>query len=525
MISHYEYYPGQAGHQYEDLDLRFSSIVDARYTTTSSFAGNPCIEALPFPRTQTEVYSAYQRDIPYRRNSKTEKISLDEALTALNALTELRFPLPFHHTLEVTFYNILTASYQRRTSKFSSKPVATISNGHEIIENHHQLLGDPASDANTGLALLGYSGCGKSSSLEILLSHYPQVIYHYDEHGGRYPQIVYLAVNCIPNSNFSALYSRIGEAIDRALDLEESIYQHMVDSQRSLGAKSTCIRRLIEIFSIGAIILDEIQLIDFNTTKENSFESLLLLTNETKVAFVVVGTEDAYSKMFKGPRTARRIGEIINGNAYCENRTYFSRMLSMLFRYQWFKHPVHLTSEIAEALYELSHGVIYYVIKSYIELHRAYYDELSTPIINAAFIRSNVRPRMELLYQLLQETVTHNPMQSNADPALHMDEQRQIEFSQTYLDVCRDADNLRQNVCRNVATILGSKVDFHTVDSTYSRVIAKTNQDKTEKSLTQAVVKILSQKTNKTKKQVLSSISLEEMKNSLLQSTERDTSL
>ena len=95
MISHYEYYPGQAGHQYEDLDLRFSSIVDARYTTTSSFAGNPCIEALPFPRTQTEVYSAYQRDIPYRRNSKTEKISLDEALTALNALTELRFPLPF----------------------------------------------------------------------------------------------------------------------------------------------------------------------------------------------------------------------------------------------------------------------------------------------------------------------------------------------------------------------------------------------------------------------------------------------
>ena len=74
MISHYEYYPGQAGHQYEDLDLRFSSIVDARYTTTSSFAGNPCIEALPFPRTQTEVYSAYQRDIPYRRNSKTQEI-------------------------------------------------------------------------------------------------------------------------------------------------------------------------------------------------------------------------------------------------------------------------------------------------------------------------------------------------------------------------------------------------------------------------------------------------------------------
>ena len=28
----------------------------------------------------------------------------------------------------------------------------------------------------------------------------------------------------------------------------------------------------------------------------DSFESLLLLTNETKVAFIVIGTEDAYSK-------------------------------------------------------------------------------------------------------------------------------------------------------------------------------------------------------------------------------------
>ena len=63
--------------------------------------------------------------------------------------------------------------------------------------------------------------------------------------------------------------------------------------------------------------MDEIQLIDFNSTKENSFESLLLLTNETKVAFVVIGTEDAYEKMFKG-----------GGDRFAEDS---ERMLATLF--------------------------------------------------------------------------------------------------------------------------------------------------------------------------------------------------
>ena len=525
MQANYEYYPGTPGHQYDDLLLGVSTAVNARYTQTKLLVsrGNPFIEALPFPRSQEEVYAAYLKPIPYDRTA-TETMSPEEIEMNLDALKELRFPLPFHHELEVTFYNILAASYRSRISKFNLTPTAHISTNGQTSESYHQLLGNPASAANTGLALLGYSGCGKSSSLEILLSHYPQVIYHHDDHGGRYPQIVYLAVNCIPNSNFSALYSRIGEAIDRALNLDEPIYQKMVESKRNLGEKSSCIRKLIEIFSIGAIILDEIQLIDFNTTKENSFESLLLLTNETKVAFVVVGTEDAYSKMFKEPRTARRIGEIINGNAYCENHAYFSRMLKMLFRYQWFQKCVPPTSEIAEALYELSHGIIYFLIKSYIELHRAYYRETPPPEINAMFIRTRVQPRMEQFCRLLQDTIPRNLMRADADPALHVDEQHQEAFAQSYLDQCREADALRQNVYSNVASILGSTVEFKKVDAAYSRVIANPKQKLTERDLTGAVVKLLSRsKSNAPKKTMLTPISFEDMKQSLLDSAEKDT--
>ncbi len=56
---------------------------------------------------------------------------------------------------------------------------------------------------------------------------------------------------------------------------------------------------LIEKFSIGTIVLDEIQLINFNSNKENSYEGLLGIVNKTKIALSVVGTDEAYKKLFR----------------------------------------------------------------------------------------------------------------------------------------------------------------------------------------------------------------------------------
>ena len=234
----------------------------------------------------------------------------------------------------------------------------------------------------------------------------------------------------------------------------------------------------------------------------DSFESLLLLTNETKVAFIVIGTEDAYSKMFTEPRTARRIGEVINGNAYCENYQYFSYMLAALFRYQWFEEPIKLTPEIAKALYELSHGIVCFLIKAYIEMHRAYYSETPRPQINDAFIRHTVGPRMERLHMLMQDAITQNAMNPELDVDLYFDEQQQTAFSQEYLESCKDADRLRENVFRNIAAIAGSSYNLSAVSDAYSKVIARSKQKKEEQALTKAVMKMLKRCPATSKKKV-----------------------
>lgn len=204
--------------------------------------------------------------------------------------------------------------------------------GSRKDNENYRVLGKEGAATNAGFSLLGYSGCGKSSALEILFSNYPQVIVHNNGTTSRFIQIVYLTVNCVANSNFSALYNATGSAIDKALGYQEPFYVKTIDRARNLGLKVDRVRELVERFGIGIIVFDEIQLIDFGSTRENSFEGLMTLANKTKVAVAVVGTEDAYEMMFNAKlRTGRRLGATIIGHQYCKNYEYFNSWFTSYF--------------------------------------------------------------------------------------------------------------------------------------------------------------------------------------------------
>ena len=134
----YTYFPGENGHQYDDLDLTAVNTVEARYSQAPSpfYKGSPLIEALPWPRTKEETLAAYQRNISYSF-SETEALTTEEKLLSLKALVDLRFPLPFHYELEYSFYNALATSYHNRKSKFNANAVVSILTGEKMIESHH----------------------------------------------------------------------------------------------------------------------------------------------------------------------------------------------------------------------------------------------------------------------------------------------------------------------------------------------------------------------------------------------------
>lgn len=392
--------------QYDDIDLIHEKIVDARYVKSKikHDNGNPFIEALPRPREgREEITNAYLKNIETFTEKQRNEFVRSEKLAAVTLLRELRYPLPFHEELEEETYNALVTSYRSRYLQSDADIEHTYAMNNTENTMNSKVFGSDASSTSAGFSLLGYSGCGKSSAIQILLSNYPQVIMHQNGTLNRFPQIVYLVVNCIANSNFSALYASIGHAIDKALGNMNPVYERIIEKEKGLAAKAGKVKDLVEKFAIGIIIFDEIQLIDFKSTRENSFESLMTLSNRTKVAIAVVGTEDAYEMMFSKLRTGRRVGTVIKAHSYCSNYRYFSFLVKKLMEYQWFDEIVMPTEELIQALYEESKGIIDQLISIYMYMQIDYIRKKNKPKIDAEYVRKTMDKHYPGLKDLLND--------------------------------------------------------------------------------------------------------------------------
>lgn len=488
--------------QYEAYDLTSQTIVPARYVKAKikEDEGNLYIEALPYPRENKDIYRAYSRSFASYDYDSIKKMTKLEKMLQVSMLKEIRFPLPFHSELEFSFYNALLISYRhRKRCPVYDKSINYMAENRDN-EMTSVLYGDSSDATNAGFSLIGYSGCGKSSAISTLVSHYPQVIIHEDGDGGYFPQITYLVVNCIANSNFSALYEGIGDAIDKAFGNAQPVYALEIKKTMGLGNKAEKVRSFIELFGVGIIIFDEIQLIDFQHTKENSFDSLLTLANRTKVAIAVVGTEDARDKMFHELRTARRVGTMINGNRYCENREFFEYLVSQIFEYQWFKEPIEVNDKIIDALYDVTKGIIDQLVSIYSCMNIEAITARKKIEINADFIHhvaDKYYPGIQDVLGSIEcnaDALELENIRKNADAHISklMDEAKQEqEMKKIKENSTAKPDVSLHNVASNIRTIYDDYTD-NQIEEAYNKVIRKASSGgKSEKEITRLVVETL----------------------------------
>ena len=184
------------------------------------------------------------------------------------------------------------------------------------------------------------------------------------------------------------------------------IYEKLLDAgeRGNLSRFRDKVRELIEKFCIGIIIFDEIQHLNFDTTAENSFESILELANQTKVAFGVVGTEDAYSKVIGfNLRQTRRLGPEIHADKYCKNTTMFSLIVSKIFQYQWFDTVVVPTPNMINAMFRCTHGIIDQIIGLYIFMNLDYIRAKKKPTVDEHYVEKTYLKHYPGMAELIQE--------------------------------------------------------------------------------------------------------------------------
>lgn len=309
--------------------------------------------------------SPYFRPIAPVDHLKFKDLTIEKKKEDVLSLKNLRLPLSFQKELEFVNYDVMTYSYSLRNIYYWDNHVFDETIEQNDFEMQTKSKGRVENSAPSGFSLLGASGCGKSTAIKELFSNMPQLIAHHPEPGMIIPQITYIVVPCVPNSNFKVLYKEIGEAIDFALGNAEPCYELLIAKQRNLGDMQMKVCELIEKFSIGTIVFDEIQLVNFSKNKDNNYEALLSIVNKTKVALSVVGTEDAYNLLFSRLRNARRSGEYIDASAYTLDKKFFSKLTWIMFQWQWFDEPVRWTQELSDTLLECSKRLINQLIWIY----------------------------------------------------------------------------------------------------------------------------------------------------------------
>lgn len=251
---------------------------------------------------------------------------------------------------------------------------------------------------------------------------------------------------------------------------------------------------------MGIIIFDEIQLIDFEHTKENTFDSLLTLANRTKVAIAVVGTEEARDKMFHELRTARRVGTMINGNRYCENREFFEYLVEQIFKYQWFKEPVEVTDEIIDALYDVTKGIIDQLVSIYSCMNIEAITSRKKIEINAEFIHHVADKYYPGIQDVIgsigcnEDALELEEIRKNADMRINklMDEAKQEQGMKKIKENSTAKPSVSlHNVAANIRIIYDDYTDSQ-IEDAYNKVICKASSNgKSEKEITRMVVETL----------------------------------
>lgn len=327
---------------------------------------NPYIEALPPILTKEDIINRLRRRPSFSEAERSRPA--EQRLHAVQKIANLVEPMCIHLELENRFSRMIRNGYMAR-NPITAEWVKQIRTGFPDIvwsTGDNEYIPVIRSTAN-GFAIIGTSGVGKSTSIESVLSLYPQVIFHTEYNGNSFDraQLVWLKLDCPFDGSLKGLCLNFFQAIDQILNTQ---YYRKFGNRKSVDELLPTMANIASLLGLGVIVIDEIQRL--SEAKSGGAAKMLnffvQLTNTIGVPVVLIGTFKALKILTSEFAMARRgagQGDIIWSNlAMDEEWDYF---VEKLWRYQWTKEPVPLGPALSQALYDKSQGIIDIAVKLY----------------------------------------------------------------------------------------------------------------------------------------------------------------
>ena len=342
---------------------------------TPIYKGNPFIEALPPVLDEDQAIKCLARYPDYDESERLlpNHVRLHMIQNALHFFA----PLPVHLDLEQRVSRMIREGYRMRNPMEPGYWHETSEKlrSYEHLASSSEIRGNDARTLPHGFTMIGVPGVGKSTSLEAVLSLYPQVIFHgrYKDRDLTRAQIVWLKLEAPFDSSTKGICLNFFQAVDGIL---ETSYERNYTSGRRTDELLLKMARVAANHGLGVLVIDEIQRLSYAKSggAEKMLNFFVQLSNTIGIPVVLVGTFKAKKILSGAVHQIRRgagQGDMVwdrmpQGKWVADSEGVpgvWQLFLESLWRYQYTRTPCPLTEELAQALYEETQGITDFAAK------------------------------------------------------------------------------------------------------------------------------------------------------------------
>lgn len=382
------------------------AIIKAVYRdqVLSEYNNNPLIEALPpimgFELVESLIHSYPQFD------EKERSLDAEYRYHCIQRLFNYFQPWDIHFEIERKISRTIRQGYLSRNPM---KPdyAADLQGIYQSVKYKDAGFDRaPLSYSKaSGFTIIGFSGVGKTTSIDKILSLYPQVIVH-DQYKGttlNHNQLVWMKLDCPFDGSIKGLCSNFFMEFDRLLG--DNTYSKFASGRNT--TTDVMIPRMALLArrqNLGILVIDEIQ--HLSAAKSGGSEKMLnffvTLLNKIGIPIVLIGTTKALGVLQGEFRQARR-GSGQQGDVIWERidkNIKWDLLIHGMWNFQWTKQVAALTDEINGALYEESQGIVDIAVKLY-AMSQIHAIATRKEIITAEIIRKVAKQNLKLVRPML----------------------------------------------------------------------------------------------------------------------------
>lgn len=343
--------------------------IEASYVQSSEYSLyslNPFVEALGVVASNQEIADRVARRPLFCEEERNLPVELRQEAT--QKVAHFVEPMPALIDLAQRFSRMIRSGYFPR-NPISPEWIDKMNKGFPGFGKSIREQMKPLRSKSGGFAIIGMSGVGKSTAIESILLLYPQIIIHteYLKQSFHRTQLVWLKLDCPHDGSVRGLCVNFFQVIDELL-LTRYYPQYINNKRKSKDELLPIMASIAARVGLGVLVVDEIQRLreakrDQDTEMLNFF---VQLSNVIGVPVVLIGTYKAMGLLNRDFAMARRSsgqGDFVwDRMKKDEEWDYF---LEKLWKYQWTSHPIKLTDELRDAMYDASQGIIDIAVKLY----------------------------------------------------------------------------------------------------------------------------------------------------------------